>query len=46
LAEEHERELEEAKGSSDGDLLDIAEMYGNLVVGPHQVDLREETTTK
>jgi hypothetical protein len=25
--------------------MDIAGMYGNLVVSPHQVDLREETTT-
>jgi hypothetical protein len=37
-AEGHERELEKAKGSCDGGLLDVAGMDGELVVRSHQVN--------
>jgi hypothetical protein len=45
-AEGQEEKLKQAKGSGDGSLLDIAWVDRNLVVGPHQVDLGEETTTR
>jgi hypothetical protein len=44
-AEGHERELEKAKMSGDGRLLDIAGMDGYLVLCSNQIDLGEKATT-
>jgi hypothetical protein len=38
--------LKDTKGSGYCSLLDVAGVDGSLVVGPHQVDLGEETTTR
>jgi hypothetical protein len=44
-AEGYEKELEEAKRSGDGGLLDIAGINRNLVVCSNQINLGEEAAT-
>jgi hypothetical protein len=45
-AERHEGKLEHAEWSGYGGLRDIAVMYGNLVIGSHQVDFIITTATR